>query len=339
VVILKKIAASLVTIALASFFAFFAMRVLPGDPARLIVGRFATPEQLENMRQELGLDEPLWVQYYHYMSDFFGGDWGFSYTSGTAVTVLFSDRLPATLELGLAAAVIAFFFAVLLALLAAYWPASAVDKGVRGLSSIGLGTPPFWLGLILLIVFFERLRWLPGPEGRLSPDTVPPPDVTGLYTVDALLAGQMATFRDALAHLVLPALTLAFASFAFLVRILRSNLLDVRREPFMVVVRSKGFSRWHANRRHALPNASLPTLTAAGMVLATFLTGSVLAETVFSWPGVGALVVESISRQDYAVVEAFILVSAFLYVVINLIVDLLYGVIDPRVRNPSAVNL
>jgi peptide/nickel transport system permease protein len=235
--------------------------------------------------------------------------------------------------------VIAFGFSIGLALLAAHRRGSFTDKLVRGISSVGLGTPPFWLGLILLIFFFERLHLLPGPEGRLASGTAAPPNVTGLYTIDALVAGQFGTFADALSHLILPAVTLAFASFAFLVRLLRSNLLDVSREPFMVVVRSKGFSRWHALTRHALPNAFLPTLTAGGLLLAGLLTGSVLAEKVFNWPGIGALVVDSILRQDYSVVEAFILVSAFLYVGINLLIDLLYGIIDPRVRNPSAVGM
>jgi ABC-type dipeptide/oligopeptide/nickel transport system permease component len=290
------------------------------------------------MEEKLGVHEPLWIQYYRYIEHFLRGDWGFSYSSGAPVTTLFREKLPASLELGLFAMLLAFGFSVLLALAAAHLRGSAVDRFVRGASSVGLGTPPFWLGLILLIVFFEHLKWLPGPEGRLSATTAPPPSVTGLYTIDALIAGQFKVFTDAVSHLILPAATLGFASFAFLVRLLRSNLLDVSRDPFMVVVRSKGFSRWHALSRHALPNAVLPTLTAGGLILAGLLTGSVLAEKVFNWPGVGALVVDSVSRQDYSVVEAFILVSAFLYVGINLIVDLLYGIIDPRVRNPSAVS-
>jgi ABC-type dipeptide/oligopeptide/nickel transport system permease component len=290
------------------------------------------------MVKQLGLDQPIWEQYYRYMRDFLHGNWGFAYGSGEPVSSLFKSRLPASLELGFYAVILAFVFAVLFALVAAYLRGSAIDRSVRAFSSIGLGTPPFWLGLILLIVFFEHLQWLPPPDGRLSPTTAAPPNVTGFYTFDALIAGQFSVFADAAKHLVLPAFTLAFASWAFLVRLLRANLLDVSREPFMVVVRSKGFSRWHAISRHAFPNALLPTVTAAGLVLASLLTGSVLAEKIYNWPGVGALVVDSVLRQDYSVVEAFILISAFLYVGVNLIVDLLYGVIDPRVRNPSAVS-
>jgi ABC-type dipeptide/oligopeptide/nickel transport system permease component len=167
------------------------------------------------------------------------------------------------------------------------------------------------------------------------PPPPPPPEVTRLYTVDALIAGQPGVFLDALRHLFLPAVALGLAPFAYLVRLLRANLLEVSREPFIVVVRSKGIGRWTAFARHALPNAFLPTLTASGLLLAQLLGGSVLVEKVFNWPGVGALVVDSILRQDYAVVQAFILLSAFAYVSINLVVDVLYGVIDPRVRVPS----
>ena len=156
--------------------------------------------------------------------------------------------------------------------------------------------------------------------------------MTHFYTVDALLAGQWSTARDAFAHIILPAVTLALAPFSFLVRLLRANLLDISRENFLVVVRSKGLGRWPAYERHALPNAFLPTLTAGGLLLAQLLTGSVLVEKVFNWPGVGSLIVDSILRQDFAVVQTFILLCAFFYVLINTVVDILYGVVDPRVR-------
>jgi peptide/nickel transport system permease protein len=207
---------------------------------------------------------------------------------------------------------------------------------VRGLSFFGLGTPPFWFGLIALLVFSQYLPILPGPDGRLAQDLGPPPSYTRLYTIDALVSGQWATLWDALKHLVLPAITLGLAPFAFLVRLLRANLLDISREPFLVVVRSKGLDRWTAYSRHALPNAFLPTLTAGGLLLAQLVAGSVLVEKVFNWPGVGALIVDSVLRQDFAVVQTFILLSAFAYVAVNLVIDLLYGVVDPRVRVPSS---
>jgi ABC-type dipeptide/oligopeptide/nickel transport system permease component len=335
-VILSRLGSALAAIFGASILAFLLMRVLPGDPARLIAGPLASEEAIEATRERLGLNDPLLTQYWNYITDFLQGDWGFSFGAGQPVTTQIGNRLPATIELGLYAFVLCFVFAVGLALLVTYRRRPIADGTVRGIAFFGLGTPPFWFGLVLLIVFFEYLGWLPGPEGRLSPGTAPPPEVTGLYTIDALLAGQLATFWDAVEHLILPSIALALAPFAFLVRLLRASLLEVSREPFIVVVRSKGLGRGRAFSRHALPNAFLPTLTAAGLLLAQLITGSVLVEKVFDWPGVGALVVDSILRQDFAVVQAFVLLAAVVYVFVNLVVDILYGVIDPRVRVPSA---
>jgi ABC-type dipeptide/oligopeptide/nickel transport system permease component len=335
-VILARLGSAFAAIFGASIIAFVFLRVLPGDPARLIAGPLATEEAIEAQRERMGLNDPLWEQYWNYITDFLQGDWGFSFGAGQPVTTQVANRLPASIELGLFAFVLCFVFAVALGLFVTYRRRPVADGVVRGVAFFGLGTPPFWFGLVLLIVFFEYLGWLPGPEGRLSPDTVPPPEVTRFYTIDALLAGQLATFWDAVLHLILPGIALGLAPFAFLVRLLRASLLEVSREPFIVVVRSKGLSRWSAFSRHALPNAFLPTLTAAGLLLAQLIAGSVLVEKVFDWPGVGALVVDSILRQDFAVVQAFILLGAFAYVAVNLIVDILYGVIDPRVRVPSA---
>jgi peptide/nickel transport system permease protein len=335
-VIGSRLGSSLAAIFGASVIAFVLMRVLPGDPARLIAGPLASEAAIEAQRERLGLNDPLWVQYWNYITDFLQGDWGFSFGAGQPVTTQIGNRLPASIELGLYAFLLSFVFAVGLALLVTYRRRPVADATVRGISFFGLGTPPFWFGLMLLVVFFEYLGVLPGPEGRLSPGTAPPPSVTRLYTLDALIAGEFGTFWDAVKHLILPAVALGLAPFAYLVRLLRASLLEVSREPFIVVVRSKGLGRWAAFSRHALPNAFLPTLTAAGLLLAQLLAGSVLVEKVFDWPGVGALVVDSILRQDFAVVQAFILLGAFAYVGVNLVIDSLYGVIDPRVRVPSA---
>jgi peptide/nickel transport system permease protein len=333
--VLNRVAGAAFAVFGASVIAFLILRLAPGDPARLVVGPLATPAQLNAVREDMGLDKPLWTQYWNYISGFFTGDWGYSFGSGQDVTTLMQDRIPASIELGFYAFFGAFFFAVVFALVATYRRRPVIDGSVRTLTFLGLGTPPFWLGLLLLLVFSVELHWLPGPEGRLSPDTAPPPHLTGFYTVDSLVAGQWSTFWDASRHLILPAFALGFAAFAYLVRLLRANLLDVSREPFLVVVRSKGISRWMAFQRHALPNAFLPTLTAAGLIFAQLIAGSVLIEKVFNWPGVGQLTVDSILRKDFAVVETFILLSAFAYVIVNAVVDVLYGVVDPRVRTWS----
>lgn len=331
-VVVSRLFGSAAAVFGASVVSFLFLRVLPGDPARLILGPFASKKQIADLTHELGLDDPMPVQYAQYISDFFRGDWGHSFGTGASVTTLMKQTLPASIELGLYAFAIAFIGAVVLALVATYRRRPWVDRAVRALSFLGLGMAPFWLGLLLLLLFFEALDVLPGPDGRLGFDMAPPPAKSSLYTIDALLAGQWGVFWDAFKHLILPAFTLAFLPFAYLVRLLRANLLEVSREPFLVVVRSKGLSRWTTFARHALPNAFLPTLTAAGLIFAQLITNAVLVEKVFNWPGVGALVVDSILRQDFAVVQAFILLAAFMYVVVNLLVDVLYGVIDPRVR-------
>ena len=320
----------------ASLVAFLFMRVLPGNPARLILGPLASQSAVTALVQQMGLHQPLYVQYYRFMENFFSGDWGFSYSAGAPVRTEILSRLPASLELGFYAFIFAFVSAVICALLATYRRGRVIDTVVRGVAFVSLGIPPFWFGLLLLIVFFEHLPIFPGPDGRLSNGVAAPPHVTGFYTVDSLLAGQWHTFGDAVWHLVLPAIALGFAAFGYLVRLLRANLLDVASEPYLVVVRSKGVGEWTTHERHALPNAFLPTLTASALLFAQLLAGSVLIETVFAWPGVGGYVVDAVLRQDYAVVQTFVLLAAFSYVAVNAFVDILYGFIDPRLRHPVA---
>jgi ABC-type dipeptide/oligopeptide/nickel transport system permease component len=319
----------------ATILAFLIMRVLPGNPARLILGPLATPRAVTSLNHQIGLDRPLYVQYWRYISDFFQGKWGYSYSDGAGVSKLIGERAPATIELALFSFAITMIAAVGLALLSTYRYRPLADRIVRGASYLGFGTPPFFLALLLLILFFTTLHVLPGPEGRLGVQASAPPEVTRLFTVDALLAGRLGTFWEAFEHLILPGIALGISSFSFLVRLLRANLLEVSREPFITVARGKGLRRWTAFRRHALPNAFLPTLTAGGLVLGEFLAGSVLIERVFNWPGVGSLVFDAIVKQDYAIVQTFILLSAVMFVLVNLIVDLLYAVIDPRVRIPT----
>jgi peptide/nickel transport system permease protein len=335
-IVAGRLAGMLVAIVGASFLAFMLLRVVPGNPARLILGPLAPVSSVRQLSHDMGLDQSIFEQYWRYIQSFVTGDWGFSYSAGAPVRTVIGQRFPATLELDLYAFLLGTSAALILALLATYRRRPGVDRVVRGLSYLGLGTPPFWLGLVLLIVLTQHWHLLPGPEGRLPSTATPPPQVTGLYTVDALIDGDLHTFWEAVRHLILPAVTLATLIFAVLVRLLRANLLDVEREPFLTVVKSKGVPRWTAFTRHALPNAVLPTMTLAGLVLAELLTGSVLVERVFDWPGVGGLVVDSISRKDYAVVQTFILLSACFYVLINAVVDVAYALVDPRTRLPGA---
>lgn len=339
VAVARRLLGSLGAIFGASIVAFVIIRLIPGDPVRLVVGVHASPKAYTEVKSQLGLDHPIFQQYWIFITNFFKGDWGYSFAEGASVKSLISERVPATIELSLFAFALAMLSSVSLALLVTYRRRPIADRIVRGISYIGFGAPPFFVALILLILFSSVLGILPGPEGRLSPDIVPPPTITHFYTVDALLAGQFGTFWNALEHLILPSIALALAAFCFLVRLLRASLLEVSHEPFITVARGKGLSRWTAYRRHALPNAFLPTLTAAGLTLGEFLVGSVLVEQVFNWPGVGQLVYEAILKQDFAIVQTFVLLAAVMFVLVNLTVDLLYLVIDPRLRNPSVVSV
>jgi len=322
----------LATLLLASVVSFVVLRAVPGDPARLIVGPLATPDVLAGVRTQLGLDDPLWLQYLRYVRDFATGQWGYSYSNGADVTAVMAARLPATLELALWAFLFAVVGALVVATVASF-RGGAVAAAAKVVSLIGLGTPQFWVALVLILVLGSGgLGVLPGPSGRLTSFLEPPPHVTGLYTVDGLLAGQPIVFSDALAHLALPAISLAIIPGAFLTRLLTANQLDVARAPFVTVVRSKGVSRWAAHRRHVLHNALLPSVSSAGLVLASLITGSVLVESVFNWPGIGQVLVQGIQRQDFAVVQAFVLLSAVLYVAANTVADLAVALIDPRLR-------
>lgn len=331
--LLVRVAGSVGAVFGASVVSFILMRLLPGNPARQIVGPFATPRDLHQEYVALGLNKPFYLQYWRFISDFFDGKWGFSFSIGQPVADLIGQRLPATLELGLYAFLFAFVGAIALALLSTYRRRASVDAIVEGTAFLGLGAPPFWIGLLALLLFSSKLHLLPGPEGRLPEGSNPPPHYTGLYTIDALIAGQFSTYWSALKHLLLPALTLGLGFYAFLVRLLRANLLEVSREPFLVTARSKGLSRWTTFRRHALPNAILPTITAGGLILAQLVGGSILIENVFNWPGIGQLVATSIPNKDFAVVQVFIVLAAMAYVIVNLVVDILYTIIDPRVRS------
>lgn len=327
---LSRLAGALGAIFGASLFAFVLLRIIPSDPARLALGEFASPQAVANLRRSMGLDDPIWAQYGHFVANFVTGDWGFSYSAGQPVSSLLISRIPATLELGLYSFVIAVGGAVLLAVIATYRRNPAADAAVRSVANLGLGIPRFFLGLVLLVLLSRELGIFPGPEGRIGGDA--PDKLTGLYTLDALLTLNFPALWDALWHLALPALTMAMAPMAFLTRLLRANLLDVAHEPYLVVARAKGLDRATAFVRHALPNALLPTITSSGIILGELMAGSVLVEYMFAWPGLGGLAVDAILREDYAPVQAYILLAACLYVVISLTVDVINGMVDPRVR-------
>jgi peptide/nickel transport system permease protein len=316
-----------------SFVAFLCFRAIPGDPAQLVAGEYSTPQGVQGIRQSMGLDKPLYVQYWKYVHGFLTGDWGFSWTLGEPVRQQLLERLPNSIELALASFILISVLAIPMALAATFGKHKrGYDAFLKAFAYTGLGTPPFLAGLFLLLLFTRWFHVLPGPTGQLSPGDTQPPPITHLVIPDAILEGRWTTAWHGTEHIILPMVALSLAPLATLVRILRANLVEVSREPFIQFVRSKGISERKAALDHALPNAILPTLTASGIVLGHLIGSAILVESVYQWPGVGALTVQSALRKDFALPEIFILLSAILYVVVNTVVDVLYGVIDPRVR-------
>jgi len=314
-----------------SLLVFFLTNLLPGDPARAAAGRLATPEQLSAVRERLGLDRPLPVQYGLYMSRLVQGDFGTSLTSKQAVARELRLFFPATIELLLATMVIVVAVGIPLGVRTATARGGWFDRAFLGFSYMGVGIPVFFLALLLQLIFAGWLRVLP-IAGRLGLETVPPPMLTGMYTVDALFAGQWATLVDAARHLVLPAMTLAVAGIAEVGRITRSSMLTVLEQDYVRTARAKGLSERTVWLRHALPNAMLPTTTVIGLQVAFLLGGTVLIENLFSWGGLGTYAWTGIFRLDIPVIMGITLISTVAYLFVNLGVDLIYTRLDPRIE-------
>jgi len=325
-----------------SIVVFVLLRGMPGvDPlaAYIAPGFPMSADALNSLRQQLHLDKPLPVQYAYYVGGLVEGDWGFSRTAAQGVLPALLARLPATIELAVAAVVLSVGIGVPAGILAALRRDRAADLAVRFVSITGISFPVFWLGILLQLVFFYYLGQLGLPNlpsrGRVDELVAlefPLDPVTGFYLVDSVIRGNWAFFASALAHLVLPAFTLSLISLASIVRIMRASMLEVLRQDFILMARSKGLPRRIIIVRHALRNAITPVLTTAGTTLGILLGGAVVVETVFSWPGVGRLAAEGILNNDSVLVVGFTLFVASMMVLVNLVVDVLYAVIDPRVR-------
>ena len=314
-----------------SVLTFALTNLLPGDPARAAAGRHATPQQLEEVRERLGLDQPLPAQYAMYMGRLARGDLGTSLTSRQAVATELRLFFPATLELLLATMLIAVGVGIPLGVLTAARRGRWADRAFLGFSYFGVGMPVFFTALLLQIVFAGWLGWLP-IAGRLGLETVPPPALTGMYTVDAMLVGEWATLLDALRHLLLPALTLAIAGCAEVGRITRRSMLQALDEEYVRTARAKGVPERSVWLRHALPNAMLPTTTVIGLQVAFLLGGTVLIENIFSWGGLGTYAWTGIFRLDIPVIMGITLLATSVYLFVNLGVDLVYARLDPRIR-------
>jgi peptide/nickel transport system permease protein len=314
-----------------SLLTFLLSRAVPTDVARLIAGPRASAQGVETVRHEYGLDLPLWQQYSIYMQGLIRLDFGKSYKTNRPVTEDISEFLAATLELTLSALLFALVGGLAVGISSAIWENKPVDHIGRLIAIIGLSMPAFWLALLGQIILYQGLGILPY-GGRFSDGLILPTRITGLLTLDSLLAGRLDVFKDAIYHLILPTFIIGLEPLAVIARVMRNSLIEVMREQYIVTARAKGLIERLVIWRHAIRNALLPVVTMIGLLVGYLLGGSVLVETVLTWPGIGRYVARSIGAFDYNPVMGTTLVIAFIYLFINYIVDLTYAWLDPRIR-------
>jgi peptide/nickel transport system permease protein len=282
------------------------------------------------IRHQFGLDLPIWTQYLQYVGGLLHGDFGYSLTSHRPVGADLHDYLPATVELTLGAIMMILAVGIPLGVISAVWQGSIVDHIGRAVSITGVALPAFWLGLMAQLVLFDQLGWFPA-GGRLDPNTVPPLHMTGLYTVDSLLSGRVGLFVESLWYLLLPAAVLGYGSLAVLTRQVRASMLETMAQDYVRTARAKGLRALTVIARHALRNALLPATTVMGLQVGFLLGGALLVEDVFAWPGIGRYATEATLSLDYNAIMGVTLIAALIYVVVNLLVDMLYMVLDPRI--------
>jgi ABC-type dipeptide/oligopeptide/nickel transport system permease component len=311
---------------------FLLTRVLPGDPAVYFAGPAATPQSIADIRKSLGLDKPLPEQFVRYVDDLAHGNLGNSLATGRPVTDEIVSRLPASAELTLFGLIVSVAIAIPLGILAAVKQGSWIDHICRIVATAGVSLPVFFTGLLLVYVFYFRLGWAPAPLGRLDVFYDAPPQVTGFYLIDSLIAGNFEAFRASLSQLILPGATLAIFSLAPIARMTRASMLAVLASDYVRTARASGLSSYTVIVTYAFRNAMLPIVTTLGMVFSFLLGANVLVEKVFAWPGIGSFAVEALLASDYAPVQGFVLTMAIMYVTLNLLIDVLYGIIDPRAR-------
>jgi peptide/nickel transport system permease protein len=329
-----RLAGVLPVLFLVTLVLFILMRVAPGDAADLLVPDEATEEEVTRIRERWGLDRPVLEQYARFLINVVRLDFGRSYRYGQDVSQLILERLPATIELSLMALAIAALIAIPLGILAALRKGTFVDGMVSVVAITGVSTPTFWLGILLVLFLSAELNLLPS-AGRL-PYGIEVQHVTGLYLVDAMLAGRFDLLGLIASYIALPALTLAFNMVGIIARITRSAIIDVAQEEFITTAVAKGLSRGAIVRRHLLPNAAVPIVTIIGLELGVLISGSIIVEVVFSWPGLGTLLYQAISVRDIPLTTGIVVTYTTLFIVINVVIDLVYFLIDPRIRASQA---
>jgi peptide/nickel transport system permease protein len=329
--ILRRIAGLIFVLFGVSIITFALSQVVPIDAAAAALGQNAREDQIQAYRKELGLDRPAVVQYFSYLGRLFQGDLGKSIRTRRPVADDLRDFFPATLELSIAAMIVAIILGISLGVVSAVRRNGLLDGAARVFALVGGSLPIFFVGLLMLALLYSRLRWLPGP-GRLDAVLTPPPRFTGMYTIDSLLAGDWRLLKNSLYHLVLPAVTLGYFSTAVLLRMTRSSMLEVLSQDYVRTAQAKGLRDRVVILRHALKNAMIPVLTTIGIVFGSLLSGAVLTESIFGWPGLGRYATTSVTSLDLPAVMGVTLVAAVIYPVANMLVDIGYHVLDPRIR-------
>ena len=330
--LLKRFALVIPTFLGITLLVFSLIRLLPGDPVEALSGeRGMTDERYQRLLHEFGLDRPLWLQYVEYLWRALHGDLGYSTITHEPVFHEFITRFPATIELSMCAMLMALVIGLPAGIVAALKRNTVLDYSVMGASLTGYSMPIFWWGLLLILTFSVTLGWTP-VSGRIAIQ-YDIPAVTGFMLVDSLLSSDAGAFKSAVSHLILPAIALGTIPLAVIARMTRSSMLEVLREDYVRTARAKGASTLRVVGVHALRNALIPVVTTIGLQVGTLLAGAILTETIFSWPGIGKWLVEAIHRRDYPAVQGGILMSATVIIVVNLVVDMLYGVINPRIRH------
>ncbi|MBK7471616.1 MAG: ABC transporter permease [Betaproteobacteria bacterium] len=330
--LVRRLALALPTLFGVSLICFFLTYMLPGNPAMVKAGPFATPEHLAEMERAMGLDRSLPEQYYRYASGLLRGDLGESSATGRPVSEDFVQRLPATLELTFASLIIAIVIGIPLGVLSAVHRDTFIDHVGRVVGITGVAMPSFWTGLIFVYVFFYLLDVAPAPLGRLGAGITPPQHITGLYVVDSLLTGNWQTLRSSLYQLMLPAATLGFSVMAPVARMVRSTMLEILESDYVKAAWAAGLPRRTVIYGDALRNALIPVVTILGIVFGFLMAGNAVVESVFAWPGIGNYAVTALMTKDSGPIQSFVLFVAVLYVAVNLLVDLVYGLADPRIR-------
>ncbi|MEY7999618.1 ABC transporter permease [Clostridium sp. Mt-5] len=330
-IIIKRLLLMILVIFGVSLIVFLLSHVIPGDPARMMAGQRASQDTLINIRKQLGLDKPLIVQYFIYMKGLLSGNLGVSIRTQQPVISDIATYFPATLELVLYAFLIALIVGIPLGVLTSLKQNTIIDYLGRIFCIGGVSIPAFWGGIILILIFYSKLNLLPS-SGRLSLGVVFNTKITGLITIDSLLTGNFAVFKDSLRHLILPAIVLSYAQLATITRQVRSSMIEVLNEEYIKTARANGIKEKCLIVSYALRNALVPTITVVGLSLGGLLGGAVVTETVFNWPGMGKYVVDSIAFLDFQSIMGFTIVVVIGYVLINLIVDILYMFLNPQTR-------